>query len=146
MSTLFQTVKQSVVKTNLVQCDPLSFSYFAFWKQSKVVLLRCRKCSEGSVISANRSLIWYCFWNALFHYLVQFESSLTLRLHDAIYRLGFYSNMLINIVSLSNLHNNVVSLQKSRGDKSQRAPLDLDSFSFQFWKTVVCWQQNSVKQ
>ena len=43
---------------------------------------------------------------------------LKLRLHCAIYRLRFYSNSLIHILSLSNSHNNVESLQKNRGDKS----------------------------
>ena len=40
------------------------------------------------------------------------------QLHDAIYRLRFYSNLLTNILSLSNLHNNLVSIQNNRGDKS----------------------------
>ena len=35
-----------------------------------------------------------------------------LQLHDVIYRLRFYSNSLIHILSLSNSHNNVVSIQK----------------------------------
>ena len=43
---------------------------------------------------------------------------LKLQLHDAIYRLQFYSNSLIHILSLSNSHNNVASIQKNRGDKS----------------------------
>ena len=43
-----------------------------------------------------------------------------LQLHDAIYRLRFYSNSLIRILSLSNSHNNIASIQKSRGDKSYR--------------------------
>ena len=42
-------------------------------------------------------------------------------LHHAIYRLRFYSTSLIHILSLSNSHNNVASLQKNRGDKSHRA-------------------------
>ena len=42
------------------------------------------------------------------------------QLHDAIYRLRFYSNSLIHILSLSNWHNNVASIQKNRGDKSHR--------------------------
>ena len=41
-------------------------------------------------------------------------------LNDAIYRLRFYSNSLIHILSLSNSHNNVASIQKNRGDKSHR--------------------------
>ena len=41
-----------------------------------------------------------------------------LQLHDAIYRLRFYSNSLIHILSLSNSHNNVAAIQKNRGDKS----------------------------
>ena len=43
-----------------------------------------------------------------------------LQLHDAIYRLRFYSNSLIHILSLSNSYNNVASLQKNRSDKSHR--------------------------
>ena len=43
-----------------------------------------------------------------------------LQLHDAIYRLRFYSNSLIHILSLSNSHNNVASIQKNRDDKSHR--------------------------
>ena len=46
------------------------------------------------------------------------KSAFKLQLHDAIYRLRFYSNSLIHILSLSNLHNNVASLQKNQGDKS----------------------------
>ena len=45
---------------------------------------------------------------------------LKLQLHDAIYRLRFYSNSLIHILSFSNLHNNLPSIQKNRGDKSHR--------------------------
>ena len=48
------------------------------------------------------------------------KHSLKLQLHDAIYRLRFYSNSLIHILSLSNLHNNVALIQKNRGDKSHR--------------------------
>ena len=43
-----------------------------------------------------------------------------LRLHYAIYRLRLYSNSLIHIVSLSNSHNNVASIQKNRDNKSHR--------------------------
>ena len=43
-----------------------------------------------------------------------------LQLHDTIYRLRFYSNSLIHILSLSNSHNNVASIRKNRGDKSHR--------------------------
>ena len=45
---------------------------------------------------------------------------LKLRLHDAIYRLRFYSNSLIHILSLSNSPNNLAFIQKNRGDKSHR--------------------------
>ena len=41
-----------------------------------------------------------------------------LRLHDAIYLLGFYSKSLIHILSLSNSNNKVASVQKNRPDKS----------------------------
>ena len=48
-------------------------------------------------------------------------SNIKLQLHDAIqYRLRFYSNSLIRILSLSNSHNNVASIQKNRDDKSHR--------------------------
>ena len=43
-----------------------------------------------------------------------------LQLRDAIYRLRSYSNSLIHILSLSNWHSNVASIQKNRGDKSHR--------------------------
>ena len=43
-----------------------------------------------------------------------------LQLHNAIYRLPFYSSSLIPILSLSNSHNNVASIQKNRRDKSHR--------------------------
>ena len=48
------------------------------------------------------------------------KTCVKLQLHDAIYRLRFYSNSLIHILSHSNSHNNVASLQKNRGDKSHR--------------------------
>ena len=41
-----------------------------------------------------------------------------LQLHNAIYWLRFYSNSLTDILLLSNLHKNVASIQKNRGDKS----------------------------
>ena len=53
-------------------------------------------------------------------------SCLKLQLHDAIYQLRFYSNSLIHILSLSNSHNNVASLQKNRGDKSHRVFVALE--------------------
>ena len=48
------------------------------------------------------------------------ETRLKLKLQDAIYRLRFYSNSLTHILSLSNSHNNIPSIQKNRGDKSHR--------------------------
>ena len=50
---------------------------------------------------------------------------LKLQLHDAIYRLRFYLNSLIHILSLSNSHNNVASIQKNRDDKSHRVTVAL---------------------
>ena len=47
-------------------------------------------------------------------------AQLKLQLHDAIYRLRFYSKSLIHILSLPNSHNNVASIQKNRSDKSHR--------------------------
>ena len=46
------------------------------------------------------------------------DHTLKLQLHDEIYRLRFYSNSLIRILSFLNSHNNVASIQKNRGDKS----------------------------
>ena len=48
------------------------------------------------------------------------KSAFKLQLNDAIYRLRFYSNSLTHILSLSNSHNDVASIQKNRGDKSHR--------------------------
>ena len=56
--------------------------------------------------------------------------SLELWLRDAIYRLRFCSNSLIHILSLSNLHNNVASIQKNRGDKSHRVIIKLEVVVF----------------
>ena len=52
------------------------------------------------------------------HCKLQESRSVKLPLHDGIYRLRFYSNSLIHILSLSTSHNNVASIQKNRGDKS----------------------------
>ena len=52
--------------------------------------------------------------------IAYFWLTVKLQLHYAIYRLRFYSNSLIHVLSLSNLHNNVASIQKNRGDKSHR--------------------------
>ena len=58
--------------------------------------------------------------------MAQILQGLKLQLHDAIYRLRFYSNPLIHILSLSNSHNNVASIQKNRGDKSHRVIVTLE--------------------
>ena len=52
-----------------------------------------------------------------------------LQLHAAIYRLRFYSNSLIHILSLSNSHNNVASIQKNRDDKSHLVIVALDNIA-----------------
>ena len=52
---------------------------------------------------------------------------LKLQLHDAIYRLRFYSNSLAYNLLLANSHNNVASLQKNRGDKSHRVIVALSN-------------------
>ena len=52
-----------------------------------------------------------------------------LQLHDAIYQLRFYWNSLIHILSLSNSHNNVASIQKNRRDKSHRVIVALANFA-----------------
>ena len=70
----------------------------------------------------------YCF-TILSKYYDFHAVLIKLQLHDAIYRLRFYSNSLTHILSLSNLHNNVASLQKNRGDKSHRVIVALGSES-----------------
>ena len=55
-----------------------------------------------------------CKW----HLMNRSSGSFKLQLHSAIYRLRFYSNSLIHILSLSNSHSDVTSIQKNRGDKS----------------------------
>ena len=54
------------------------------------------------------------------------QEDLKLQLHYAIYRLRFYSNSLIHILSLSNSHNNAAWIQKNRGDKSHRVIVALE--------------------
>ena len=46
-------------------------------------------------------------WNVSDKYTWDNAGDLKLQLHDAIYRLRFYSNSLIHILSLSNSHSNV---------------------------------------
>ena len=58
------------------------------------------------------------------------SSSLKLQLHEAIYLLRLYLNSLIHILSLSNSHNSVASIQKNRGDKSHRVIVALLGFGF----------------
>ena len=72
-------------------------------------------------------------WLSLFFYVLAVLCSsdpkqyqLKLRLHDAIYRLGFCSYSLIHTLLLSNLHSNVASIQKNRGDKSDRVIVALN--------------------
>ena len=60
-------------------------------------------------------ILCFLFWISL---SLPMTHTVKLRFHGAIYRLRFYSNSLIHIVSLSNLHNNVASVQKNRSDKS----------------------------
>ena len=82
------------------------------------------------------------------------HTALKLQLHDAIYRLRFHLNSLIRILSLSNSHNNVASIQKNRGDKSNRVIVALGNFSivniFEFvfcpwmrgWPQTALWAMN----
>ena len=52
----------------------------------------------------------------------------------AIYRLQFFSNSLIHILSLSNSHNNIASIQKNRDDKSHRVIVAILSLT-----ECTCW-------
>ena len=70
-----------------------------------------------------------CLWTQFKHLPPQLALRLSLvklQLNNAIYRLRFYSNSLIHILSLSNSHNNVASIQKNRGDKSHCVIVALD--------------------
>ena len=70
-----------------------------------------------------------------------------LQLQDAIYRLRFYSNSSTHILSLSNSHNNVASLQKNRGDKSHSVIVALACLEILFnslshmvsCAEILCW-------
>ena len=81
------------------------------------------------------------------------EINIKLQLHDAIYRLQFYSKSLIHILWLSNSHNNVVSIQKNRGDKSHRVIVALKkismvgmlSFSFSYYKIALFEKKYLIK-
>ena len=66
-------------------------------------------------------------------------SQVKLQLHDAMYRLRFYSNSLTHILSLSDSHNDVASIQKNRGDKSYRVIVALycQSESKGYGKTIA---------
>ena len=64
-----------------------------------------------------------------------------LRLHDVIYQLRFYSNSLIHILSLSNSHNNVASVQKNGGDKSHRVILALLRLHLHDTRSVWNWYE-----
>ena len=61
--------------------------------------------------------LWSVQHAVFFNYFLE-GITFKLQLHDATYRLRFFSNSLMYILSLSNSHNNVASVQKNRGDKS----------------------------
>ena len=71
------------------------------------------------LLSTFTTAVWES-WNVSDKYTWDNAGDLKLQLHDAIYRLRFYSNSLIHVLSLSNWHNKVASIQKHRGDKSYR--------------------------
>ena len=56
-------------------------------------------------------------WNVSDKYTWDDAGDPKLQLHDAIYRLRYYSKSLTHILSLSISHNDVASIQKNRGDK-----------------------------
>ena len=72
-------------------------------------------------------------------------ANLKLQLQDAIYRLRFYSNSLIHILSLSNLHNNVASIQKNRDDKSHRVIVALIEFEINTINQKLCRMSQHCK-
>ena len=70
----------------------------------------------------------------LCRFFANHEIQVKLQLHDAIYRLRFYWNSLIHILSLSNSHNNLAWIQKNRRDKSHRVIVALDHKLFSLKK------------
>ena len=93
-------------------------------------------------------------WMYYFWLPFQLERLVKLQLHDAICQLRFYWNSLIHILSLSNSHNNVASMQKNRGGKSQRVIVALLAqhailfqtvFSFAFLRSYIFFSYQKVK-
>ena len=70
-------------------------------------------CPGGMVLDEIDTCIMY--QNEILKAICHSYLLLKLQLHDAIYRLQLCSNSLIHILSLSNSHNNVASLQKKSG-------------------------------
>ena len=66
-----------------------------------------------NIVETFENLVHIISERSLRPYHVTIFASLKLQLHDVIYRLRFYSNSLIHILSLSNSHNNVASIQES---------------------------------
>ena len=88
-------------------------------KLHKLASLLCNKDLKWVWRTVKSSIHWPS--------LTQFVNLLKLQLHSAIYWLRFYSNLFTHILSLSNSHNNVASIQKNRGDKSHCVIVALDN-------------------
>ena len=90
-----------------------------------------RKYMVGNTFVSFSRMLWssHSCNDRRYSYFTRCVDSLKLQLHDAIYRLGFYSNSLIRILSLSNSRNNVASIQKNQGDKLHRVTVALKSSS-----------------
>ena len=94
------------------------------------------QCKSESLTSPD-NIVWSTVTSCWANNVCQFDRSLKVQLHDAIYRLRFCSNSLIHILSLSSSHSDVALIQKNRGDKSHRVIVAL---LFLLWVAYLKWQ------
>ena len=100
----------------------LTFSYYFDETLNRRRNSSCMPCSGVKLDIEAHSILarFFSFPVKKYYWICLNCIEFKLQLHDAIYRPRFYSKSLIHILSLSNSHNNVASIQKNRGDKSHR--------------------------
>ena len=122
MTFIYKTAKFTPVGTTILKMEPLFSKYGRFlYTYSKATITQCHLSLRFFCIDAGANLKAITYESVNLNRIIADKSHrviVRLQLHGAIYRLRFYSNSLIHILSLSNSHNNVASLQKNRGDKS----------------------------
>ena len=126
-------------------CDPLAKGNA---QKAEVIGLKVPKTPNQ--LTPQGTLLVVCIWRHQKHCCANYDQfapnfdRLKLQLHDAIYRLRFYSYLLTYILSLSNSHNNVASVQKNLGDKSHRAIVALwDHTGCRGTKVEVVWMNEN---